>query len=90
MPRFYFPADYGGFIVYDDGEVFSTTAEAEAHAKIVVTELAPNNSKSVMVFLAGEEGSRLASVASGCPSEVGNDTLCGVSVCAYRQRPGTG
>jgi hypothetical protein len=36
MPRFYFPADYGGFTVDDDGEVFSTTAEAEAHAKIVV------------------------------------------------------
>jgi hypothetical protein len=90
MPRFYFPADYGGFTVDDDGEVFSTTAEAEAHAKIVVTELAPNNSKSVTVFLVSEEGSQLASFAFGCPSEVGNDTLCGVSVCANRRRPDNG
>ena len=36
IPRFYFPADYGGFTVDDDGEVFSTTAETEAHEKIVV------------------------------------------------------
>ncbi len=56
MPQYYFPVDYDGFRFEDDrGEYFSTTEEAGHYANRVAVELSRNNSKSVTVFVVGED-----------------------------------
>jgi hypothetical protein len=56
MPRFFFPVNYGGLRCEDvTGDVFSSATDAEKHARIIAEELSRNHSKSVTVFVVGED-----------------------------------
>jgi hypothetical protein len=66
MTRFFFQANYLGVTVADDiGEMFPTLRDAEAHAAIVASELSHNRPDHVTVFVLSEDGTVLASTATG-------------------------
>jgi len=61
MPLYRFRSDYDGVMCEDDvGEVFSTIAEAAAHASVVATELSRNNARPLIVFVVDETGTIVA------------------------------
>jgi uncharacterized protein DUF6894 len=61
MSLYKFRTDYDGVISQDDvGEVFSTLAEAVAHASVVATELSRNNTRSIAVSVVDETGAIVA------------------------------
>jgi hypothetical protein len=61
MPLYRFRTDYDGVICEDDvGEVFSTLAEAVAHASAVATELSRNNTTPIAVFVVDKTGAIVA------------------------------
>jgi hypothetical protein len=61
MPLYRFRSDYDGLMCEDDvGEVFSTLAEAVAHASVVATELSRNNTRSIDVSVVDEKGAIVA------------------------------
>jgi hypothetical protein len=61
MPLYKFRTDYDGAMCEDDvGEVFSTLAEAAAHASVVAAELSRNNTRSLVVFVVDETGTIVA------------------------------
>jgi hypothetical protein len=61
MPLYKFRTDYDRVISEDDvGEVFSTLAEAVAHASVVAAELSRNNTRAIAVSVIDEAGTIVA------------------------------
>jgi len=62
---FFFPVDYDGVRCDDErGQDFSTAEAAVDHARLIAEELSRNHSKSVSVFVVGEDGARVVGSAS--------------------------
>ena len=64
MAQYYFIVDYDGSTIRDDdGEIFRSLQEAEAHSAVVARELAHNNGKTVVVRVTDDEGMVLAKIS---------------------------
>jgi hypothetical protein len=69
MQRFYFSVVYHGTRYLDDrGELFSSSAQAEAHAVQIASELGRNSADAVSVTISNDTGVTLGCVVNAMKS----------------------
>ena len=69
MQRFYFSVVYNGAPYLDDrGELFSSSAHAEAHAVQIANELGRNSADAVSVTVSNESGVMLGRIINAMKS----------------------